>query len=237
MSTTVTSAVARAIAGGGRDRRLAIGRRARPRPLRSSRPSDRWRRTQRPRRSGRSHCVACESFRRPATAAPRGPVSVNSPGTSSTASSATAAASARRCSAHAQAASPHTMQDCDHGSSCWQMTKIGAAGGRRRGWKLGKATRRHANRRDSTLKQFVDLVLAGVDQRERPALRAGQLRFQIEAQAVVDRGHDFRRLDGPLGRHAADAIAAADDAAALARRRRRNRRSSTAASGRGRRPG
>ena len=45
------------------------------------------------------------------------------------------------------------------------------------------------------LKQFVNLVVAEIDQRERPAGGAGQRRFQVEAQAVEDRGHDIGRLD------------------------------------------
>src|SRR5262245_49751008 len=64
-------------------------------------------------------------------------------------------------------------------------------------------------------KQFVYFMLAGVDQRERPSLRTRQLGFQIETEAVVDRGHDLRWIDRPLGRHPTDAVARANDAAPL----------------------
>ena len=49
----------------------------------------------------------------------------------------------------------------------------------------------------------MNLTVPEVHQRERASRRAGQVRFQIKAQTVEDRGRDVARFHGSLGRHAA----------------------------------
>ena len=53
----------------------------------------------------------------------------------------------------------------------------------------------------TTSKQLPDLVLAGVDQRERPPCGPGSLRFEVEAEAV-DRSWPRRRAARPAARPA-----------------------------------
>ena len=64
-------------------------------------------------------------------------------------------------------------------------------------------------------KQFFDRLRAEIHQRERASLGAGQMRFQIQAQAVENRRHDLRGFDGPLHRVTADFIALADNTPAF----------------------
>src|SRR4051794_18373062 len=64
-------------------------------------------------------------------------------------------------------------------------------------------------------KQLFDLALAEIDEWERPPGGAGPGGVEVEAEALVDCGDDFRRLDGPLGGIAALRIALADGPATL----------------------
>ena len=60
------------------------------------------------------------------------------------------------------------------------------------------------------LKEFFDLVLAEVDEREGSARGAGERGFEVEAEAVVDGGDDFGGIDGAFGGIAAGRVALAD---------------------------
>src|SRR5690242_6348006 len=58
-------------------------------------------------------------------------------------------------------------------------------------------------------------MLTEIDQRKRSAVRAGERRVEIKAEAFVDRGDDFRWLDGSFGRIGADGVALTDGPAPL----------------------
>src|SRR5882762_8083144 len=64
-------------------------------------------------------------------------------------------------------------------------------------------------------KQLADRLRAVIHQRERTRLRAGEMSFDIQSQAVEDRGHNLRRFDWPLHRIAADLIALPNDTSAF----------------------
>src|SRR5262245_45759524 len=64
-------------------------------------------------------------------------------------------------------------------------------------------------------KQLLDLMLPEIDQREGAAVGTGERGVEIEAEALVDRGDHFGRLDGPLGRVRAHRVALADGPPAL----------------------
>src|SRR6185295_13911829 len=64
------------------------------------------------------------------------------------------------------------------------------------------------------LKQFANRLCAVINERKRPGLRPGQMRFQIKAQAVEDSCNNFRWFDRPLDRITAYFIALAYNATA-----------------------
>ena len=59
-------------------------------------------------------------------------------------------------------------------------------------------------------KQFHDRLRAEIHQRERTRLRAGQMRFQVQAEAPINRGDHFGRFHRALDRVSPDVVAFAD---------------------------
>src|SRR5437773_428882 len=64
-------------------------------------------------------------------------------------------------------------------------------------------------------KQLANWLRSIVHQRERASIGAGQFGGQVEAETVVNRGHDFGGINRTLHRISADFIALADHAAAF----------------------
>ena len=72
-----------------------------------------------------------------------------------------------------------------------------------------------SRKRRGISEQFADGLGAVIDEREGPRVRAGQMRFKIETETVIDCRNNFVRSDRAFDRVSADFVALADDASAF----------------------
>src|SRR2546430_3673021 len=66
-----------------------------------------------------------------------------------------------------------------------------------------------------SLQQLANRLSSKIDDREWPPIRTGQLRCQVQSQAMINRSYDLRRLDRAFDRISTNIVALADDAASF----------------------